>query len=359
MTAVPTASIVAVDPPIPFRRRRTDPSFISGFPEPALDAAAAAGLPMPSLLLVDDDPGVVQVLGRMLGGLGHLRFALSAPDALRLARESAPDVVLVDAEMPGMSGFEFCEAMKVDPQLAEVPVIFVSSHGNVETEVACFSVGAADFIRKPPTAEVVVARVRTQLRLKALSDALRRAALVDGLTGVANRRRFDEQLHIECDRALRTGEPLSLLMIDVDHFKRYNDRYGHPAGDTCLRDVAQAIQGMVSRPADHVARYGGEEFAMLLPHTDLAGAAHLGERVVEAVAALRIPHEGSLPDRVVTVSVGVAASHCHAGGTCTLASPAALVRAADQALYAAKAAGRGRSCTYTPSISGPGAGPDA
>lgn len=98
---------------------------------------------------------------------------------------------------------------------------------------------------------------------------------------------------------------------------------------------------------------------MLLPHTDLAGAAHLGERVVEAVAALRIPHEGSLPDRVVTVSVGVASSHCHAGGACTLASPAALVRAADQALYAAKAAGRGRSCTYTPSISGPGAGPDA
>lgn len=359
MTAVPTASIVAVDPSVPFRRRRTDPSFISGFPEPALDAAAAAGLPMPSLLLVDDDPAIVQVLGRMLGGLGHLRFALSAPDALRLARESAPDVVLVDAEMPGMNGFEFCAAMKVDPQLAEVPVIFVSSHGNVETEVACFSVGAADFIRKPPTAEVVVARVRTQLRLKALSDALRRAALVDGLTGVANRRRFDEQLQIECDRALRTGEPLSLLMIDVDHFKRYNDRYGHPAGDACLRDVAQAIQGMVRRPADQVARYGGEEFVMLLPHTDLAGAAHLGERVVEAVAALRIPHEGSLPDRVVTVSVGVATARCNADGTCTPASPAALVRAADQALYAAKAAGRGRSCNHAPSVAGPGAGPDA
>lgn len=351
MAAVPTTPpIGALDPAVPFRRRRTDPSLILGFPAPALDAAAA--LPAPSLLLVDDDPGVVQVLGRMLGGLGHQRFALSAPEALRLAREAAPDVVLVDAEMPGMNGFEFCAAIKADPQLSEVPVIFVSSHGNVETEVACFSVGAADFIRKPPTAEVVVARVRTQLRLKALSDALRRAALVDGLTGVANRRRFDEQLHIECDRALRHGEPLSLLMIDVDHFKRFNDRYGHPAGDACLRSVAGAIQGLVSRPADQVARYGGEEFVMLLPHTEPAGAAHLGQRVVEAVAALGIPHDGSLPRRVVTVSVGVATARCSADGGCTSASPAALVSAADQALYAAKAAGRGQRCIHAPSVAG-------
>jgi diguanylate cyclase (GGDEF)-like protein len=348
MTVESDTSFGAVDPPVPFRQRRTDPSFVSGSPQPALDAAAAAGLSMPSLLVVDDDPGVVQVLGRMLEGLGHLRFALSASDALRLARESAPDVVLVDAEMPGMNGFEFCATMKADPLLAEVPVIFVSSHGHVETEVACFAVGAADFIRKPPTAEVVVARVRTQLRLKALSDALRRAALVDGLTGVANRRRFDEQLRTECDRALRSGEPLSLLMIDVDHFKRYNDRYGHPAGDVCLVSVAAAIQGLVRRPADQVARYGGEEFAMLLPHTDVVGAAHLGARVVETVAALRIPHEGSLPDRVVTVSVGVATARCSPDGNCTPASALTLVGAADQALYAAKAAGRGRSCTYVP-----------
>ena len=333
----------------PFRRRRTDPSFISGYPQPALDAAAAAGLVPPSLLIVDDDPGIVQVLGHMLEGLGHLRFALSAVDALRLARESAPDVVLVDAEMPGMNGFEFCSAMKADPQLSEVPVIFVSAHGHVETEVACFAVGAADFIRKPPTAEVVVARVRTQLRLKSLSDALRRAALVDGLTGVANRRRFDEQLQTECDRALRSGDPLSLLMIDVDQFKRYNDLYGHPAGDACLRSDAGAIQSLVRRPADQVARYGGEEFVMLLPQTEPSGAAHLGQRVVDAVAALRIPHEGSPPLRLVTVSVGVATARCSSDGGCTPATPEALVSAADQALYAAKSAGRGQSHTYAPS----------
>ncbi|OYU00655.1 MAG: diguanylate cyclase response regulator [Burkholderiales bacterium PBB1] len=307
-------------------------------------------VPTLSLLLIDDDPGIVQVLGRMLCGLGHLRFALSGQDALRLARESAPDVVLVDADMPGMSGFEFCALMKADPQLAEVPVIFVSSHGEVETEVAAFAAGAADFIRKPPAAEVVMVRVRTQLRLKALADALRRAALVDGLTGVANRRRFDEQLQSECERALRNGEPLSLLMIDVDHFKRYNDRYGHPAGDLCLQEVATAVQGLVRRPADQVARYGGEEFAMLLPQTDLTGASHLAERVVAAVEALCIPHEGSPPRRVVTVSVGVASASRMPAANHTALSAEALIRAADQALYAAKAAGRCQSQTYRPPI---------
>ena len=353
-----TDSMATLHDAAPIRRRRTASSLDNGVPQPSLDEVAAAGQPPPSLLLIDDDPGIVQVLGRMLASLGHLRFALSGHDALRLAREAAPDVVLVDAEMPGMHGFEFCALMKADPHLAEVPVIFVTSHGDVENEVAGFSAGAADFIRKPPTAEVVVARVRTQLRLKALSDALRRAALVDGLTGVANRRRFDEQLKAECDRSMRNGDPLSLLMIDIDHFKRYNDRYGHPAGDACLRTVATAIQGLVSRPADQVARYGGEEFAMLLPQTQLAGAAHLAHRVVETVTALRILHESSPLDRVITVSVGVATAHSHVHGADTEASPEALLSAADQALYAAKAAGRGQSRTYaSPAVTDERAGP--
>ncbi|MDO9314094.1 MAG: diguanylate cyclase [Burkholderiaceae bacterium] len=345
----PPETALAVDTSIPFWRRAISLPQSSGLPETTLGASAGIGQPVPSLLLVDDDPATIQVLAHMLAGLGHLRFALSAADALNLAHESVPDVVLVDAEMPGMNGFDFCATMKADPDLAEVPVIFVSGHGHVETEVACFAVGAADFIRKPPAAEVVVARVRTQLRLKALSDALRREALVDGLTGLANRRRFDDQLRIECDRALRSGEPLSLLMIDVDHFKRFNDRYGHPAGDACLRGVAIAIQGLVSRPADLVARYGGEEFVMLLPQTKASGATHLGDLVVKAVEALRIAHDVSPSGPVVTVSVGVATTLCSADGGCTPASPAALVNAADQAMYTAKATGRGQSCTYVPS----------
>ncbi len=353
----PTDSTATLHDQDPIRRRRTATSLDNAVSQPSLDRGALAEQ-SPSLLIIDDDPGIVQVLGRMLAGLGHLRFALSSSDALRLAREDAPDVVLVDAEMPGINGFEFCAQMKIDPYLAEVPVIFITSHGDVENEVAGFSAGAADFIRKPPTAEVVVARVRTQLRLKALSDALRRAALVDGLTGIANRRRFDEQLQTECDRSMRSGDPLSLLMIDVDHFKRYNDHYGHPAGDSCLRAVASAIQGLPNRPADQVARYGGEEFAMLLPDTELAGAAHLAQRVVETVAALRIVHEGSPLNLVVTVSVGVATAHSHVDGANIPASAQALLGAADQALYAAKAAGRGRSLTYAaPTLTDELAGP--
>ncbi|WP_439535647.1 GGDEF domain-containing protein [Methyloversatilis sp.] len=298
----------------------------------------------PSLLLIDDDPGSVQVLSRMLAGLGHLRFALSGADALALARASAPDVVLVDAEMPVMNGFEFCARLKTEPGLAEVPVIFVTSHSDVETEVAGFAAGAADFIRKPPVAEVVQARVGMQLRLKALGDKLRRNALTDGLTGVANRRRFDEDIQAKCERARRTGEPLSLLIVDVDHFKRYNDRYGHVAGDACLRQVAAALQSVTRRPADGLARYGGEEFALLLPQTEIDGALALAQRAVDAVAALHIEHAGSPLGRVVTVSVGAAAARRTADGAHTQMAADALVDAADRALYAAKYAGRGRCC---------------
>ena len=310
----------------------------------AADPQPSAGLP--SLLLIDDDPGSVQVLSRMLGGLGHLRFALSGADALALARASAPDVVLVDAEMPDMNGFEFCARLKAEPALADVPVIFVTGHADVETEVAGFAAGAADFIRKPPAAEVVQARVRTQLRLKALTDALRRSALTDGLTGVANRRRFDEDLRAECERARRTGEPLSLLMVDVDHFKRYNDRYGHVAGDACLRRVAAALQSVMQRPADRLARYGGEEFALLLPQTHLDGALALAQRAIDAVVALQIDHAGSPLGRVVTVSAGAAAARRTDDGAHTQLAAEALVDAADRALYAAKGAGRGRCCAF-------------
>ncbi len=303
--------------------------------------------PIPSLLLVDDDAGGIQVLSRMLTGMGHLRFALSGLDALKLMEASVPDVVLVDAEMPGMNGFELCARMKADSRFAEVPIIFITSHRDVETEVAGFAAGAADFIRKPPPAEAVQARVRTQLRLKMLSDNLRRAALVDGLTGLGNRRRFDEQIKSECERARRTGDPLCMLMIDVDHFKRYNDHYGHVVGDACLRRIAEVLQSVVQRPADCVARYGGEEFTMLLPQTELPGAGHIAQQVVDAVAALHLPHVDSPIGAWVTVSVGAAGTPPPGRAPRAAPDPNALIDAADKALYEAKAAGRGR-CMVMP-----------
>lgn len=294
-----------------------------------------------SLLLVDDDPASVQVLARMLAGLGELRFALSGEDALRLARQSPPDLVLIDAEMPGLGGLEVCAALHADPQLADVPVIIITSHTEIAAEVAGFAAGAADFIRKPPVAEVVVARVRTQLRLKALGDALRASALTDGLTGLANRRRFDQDLRVECERARRSHDSLGLLLVDVDFFKRYNDRYGHVSGDACLRQVASTIRAAVRRPADLAARYGGEEFAVLLPQTDAAGARAMAQRIVDAFAALALPHADS-PLGAVSVSVGWAAGRPDLDAAIVDSRGEALVAAADRLLYAAKAAGRGR-----------------
>ena len=308
-----------------------------------------------NILLVDDDPSTIQLLGRMLADVGNLRFATSGKDALRLARESAPDLVLLDAEMTGMSGFQTLEALKADPALADVPVIFVTSHSEPAFELSGFELGAADFIAKPVSAPLVVARVKTQLRVKRIADELRRIATTDVLTGVANRRGFDDVLAHEWRRARRAGDPLAMLMIDVDHFKSFNDHYGHPAGDVCLRAVAQALVRTSLRPADLVARYGGEEFVVLLPQTPRLGAEHVAHSILDAVEALSIRHDASSAARHVTVSVGVAcydnASECwvepsadsRAAGLGMGHSPLDLVRAADMALYHAKRSGRAQA----------------
>jgi diguanylate cyclase (GGDEF)-like protein len=304
-----------------------------------------------NILLVDDDPGSIRVLATILADIGNLSFAVSGEDAMRMARESAIDLILLDAEMPGMSGFVVCEALKADSELAHVPVIFVTSHRESEFEVSGFQMGAADFIGKPLNAPLVLARVKAQLRVKHLADELRRIAATDGLTGVANRRRFDEALEQEWGSARRAGQALALLMIDVDHFKAFNDLYGHPAGDACLRSLAQAMSCACLRPADLVARYGGEEFAVLLPKTSQVGAEHVAHAIRDAIDALAIAHEGSATAARVTVSIGIAS--CNADRTSwrpvsvdrTFPSYIAkdLVQAADKGLYAAKHAGRDRA----------------
>ena len=304
------------------------------------------------ILLVDDDPAAIQLLASMLEGVGSLRFAVTGADALRMARERTPDLVMLDAEMPGMSGFDVCQALQADPLLATVPVIFVTSHSEPEFETSGFDFGASDFICKPVNKSQVQARVKSQLRLKHGADELRRLATVDPLTGTANRRRFDAALECEWLRAQRHADPLSLLMIDVDHFKLYNDHYGHPGGDRVLRAVAQAMAAASLRPADVLARYGGEEFAMLLPQTPRAGAEHVAQRLLAAVAALAIPHAASPTDRVLTISVGIGCCHQPSELAARDAGPGAgrrrwsvaeLVQAADSALYAAKQGGRAQA----------------
>jgi diguanylate cyclase (GGDEF)-like protein len=308
-----------------------------------------------SILLVDDDPGVVQLIGRILVDVARLRFATNGKDALRLAHEAAPDLILLDAEMPGMSGFDLLKALKAESLLADVPVIFVTSHSEAGFEVSALQMGAADFICKPFRSSSVLARVTTHLRAKRTADELRRAATTDSLTGVANRRLFDELLEREWLRARRAGDPLSLLLVDVDHFKLFNDRYGHPKGDACLRDVARALQTCCQRPADFVARYGGEEFAVILPQTPRQGAERMAGRVLDAVETLGIFHGDSPTTQHVSVSVGIAcydeASACWVNSSAQRRSaddphaPCAndLILAADMALYSAKHAGRAQA----------------
>ena len=309
-----------------------------------------------NILLVDDDPGTIQLLGRILSTSGNLRFATSGAAALQVARDSVPDLMLLDAQMPGMDGFEVLKALKADPVLAEVPVIFVTSHRAPEFEVEGFRLGAVDFIVKPVVAPIVVARVSAQLRVKHMAEALRQISNVDALTGVANRRRFDDALETEWRRGRRARNPLSLLMVDVDHFKLYNDRYGHPAGDACLRRVADALSKVGVRPADLVARYGGEEFALVLPDTPRSGAERVAWHCLQSVGALAIAHDASPTAPCISVSIGIACydveSACwveHAESSpfaddathrCTASD---LVHAADKALYAAKQAGRARA----------------
>ena len=297
------------------------------------------------ILLVDDDAGAIQLLGGLLANVAALRFATNGKDALRLAHELVPDLILLDAEMPGMSGFELLRTLKADSKFADVPVIFITSHTEAGFEVSALEMGAVDFIAKPFRSSLVLARVRLHLRMKRMADGLRRDATLDSLTGVANRRLFDRSLAREWLLARRSGDPISLLSIDVDHFKSYNERYGRQQGDECLRQVAAALVSACRRPADIVARYDGQEFMMLLPQTARLGAEHIGRRVLDAVQALDIRHEESLPTGYVSVSVGIAFQDDQGKqkDADTRFTAEDLVAAANKALGAAKRAGRARA----------------
>lgn len=292
-----------------------------------------------SILLVDDDPLIIRSISRILSEIAELRFATNGETALRLVRESAPDLILLDSEMPGMSGFKVCEALKSEPEFADVPIIFVTSHSDDATHVAGLEAGAVDFISKPISEPLLLARVKSQLRIKRLTDELRSSTMQDPLTHIANRRRFDERLSREWLRCARSGEPLSVLMLDVDYFKRFNDTYGHPAGDMCLQEVAAVLRDSCRRPADVVARYGGEEFAVLLPDVGLEGARHVALRILKGLSDLALPHAGSSVSPYVTASLGLG----YLDQILPTHDKRNLLSAADKALYAAKGAGRAQA----------------
>jgi diguanylate cyclase (GGDEF)-like protein len=290
---------------------------------------------MQKVLVADDDAINRQVLGELLKPEYTVLLAKNGTQTLERAQRHVPDLILLDVVMPDMDGYEVLRRLRADPATAHIAVIFISGLDRPEDEANGLKQGAADYIAKPFNAIVVMARVATQLQLVRQRRMLEHMANMDALTELANRRRFDELFAAEWQRAQRSGEPLSLAILDIDCFKQYNDLYGHPAGDRVLRAVSRTAAAHMRRPADLAARYGGEELALLLPNTDAVQARHVVDGICQAIAEQAIPHAASLAAPMLTVSVG--------GATCTSAggeTGSQLLESADNHLYQAKQAGR-------------------
>ncbi len=302
----------------------------------------------PTLLIIDDELSQIELLRDILGDSYRILSALSGSDGVRLASSVTPDLILLDVVMPHQNGFEVCQQCKEDPFLKDVPILFVTGRSSVYDEVHGFEVGAVDYVTKPLQPPVVRNRVKNHLELKMQRDVLRHLATTDGLTGIANRRGFDETLVREWLRSVRNCTPISLIMADVDHFKAYNDQYGHLAGDDCLRIVAGVFHRQVQRPGDLVARYGGEEIVCVLPDTDASGALQVTQRLQSSLAACAIPHKASPVSNIITLSFGIAtATHDPSEQQSVNAEVSShqqdvrgLLRQADRYLYEAKNAGR-------------------
>jgi two-component system, chemotaxis family, response regulator WspR len=312
------------------------------------------------VLLIDDQAIVGEAIRRMLADAPEIAFHYcnDASQAVTAAETVKPTTILQDLVMPGVDGFTIVERFREHHSTRQIPIIVLSSKEDPRDKSRAFAQGASDYLVKLPDKIELIARIRAHSKsylaqlerdaayreleelgrqLAEKNAILERLSSLDGLTGIANRRRFDEALDLEWRRARREGSKLSLILIDVDYFKRFNDHYGHLAGDDCLRQVAASLADVVHRPGDLVARYGGEEFVILLPSTDETGVEIVAEQLRARVETLCLPHARSEVAECVTISLGCATVRAtdDQGG-------AGLVAAADSALYEAKRAGRNR-----------------
>jgi two-component system, chemotaxis family, response regulator WspR len=310
------------------------------------------------VLLVDDQPMIGEAVRRLLANEEGIDFHF-CPDpqqAIEVAKQLSPTVILQDLVMPSVDGLSLVQQYRATPSLRSVPVIVLSTKEEATVKSAAFAAGANDYLVKLPDAIELVARIRyhsrsyvallqrdvayralreSQKQLLETNLALQRLMKSDGLTGLSNRRHLDEYLEMEWRRGMREQSPLSILMIDVDFFKGFNDHFGHVAGDDALRKVAAVMQASCGRSSDLPARYGGEEFAIVLPGTGTGGAQLLAEKVRRCVVEQAIPHHLPTADSTLSISIGVATMTPQEGQ-----EPEALFKLADQGLYAAKANGR-------------------
>lgn len=315
----------------------------------------------PVVLLVDDQVMIAEGIRRMLLDEKDIEFHCCADskDAVDMALKVGPTIILQDLIMPDVDGYTLVRQYREHEKIRNVPVIVLSSREDPRDKRLAFENGANDYLIKLPDKIELIARIRansknylTQLerdeafatlaelqgQLKQSNEELQKLTCQDSLTGIANRRRFDDFIEKECQRSAREGSPLSLLLIDIDYFKLYNDNYGHLGGDGCLRKVADALRRAVQRPADLVARYGGEEFAIILPNTNIEGALKIAEFLHSVVQELEIPHQYSEISDIITISTGIACKVANMNN-----SPGDLIEMADRALYEAKKSGRNQA----------------
>jgi diguanylate cyclase (GGDEF)-like protein len=299
----------------------------------------------PTILIVDDQPLIIQTLSNLFRDEYNIKGATGGIRALEIAEnDPQPGLILLDIRMPDIDGYEVLRSLQDNDRTRGIPVIFITAMNEDADEEKGLNLGAVDFITKPIRPAIVKARVRNHMDLRVKTDMLERLSMVDSLTGIPNRRFFDDYFARAWGYARRESKLLSIMMIDIDHFKLYNDYYGHGAGDECLRRVARAIQSQISRSADLVARYGGEEFIAALPGASSAGALTTSRRFKAAVEALSIPHEKSRTSPIVTISIGTATYGEHYNPT----EGHLLLKAADTALYRAKEGGRNRVMQFKP-----------
>lgn len=309
------------------------------------------------ILIVDDERDNLEVMARILKpGLEQshgsyiepmhsdytLCVAKSGQAALKKAIEEKPDLILLDVIMPDMSGFEVLSSLKESDETRDIPVIFITGMNSVEDEEKGFFLGAVDYITKPFHNSLVRARVKTHLRIAEQMRTIEMLGLLDTLTNIPNRRGFDNQMLTEWGRAIREKRELSLLMIDIDRFKSFNDTYGHRQGDTALKAVAKVLTQTLKHQNDFAARWGGEEFTVLLPDTDIDGAMIVAEEIranAEEAVILNI-HDGSAIKLTVSIGVSVVVPDMN-----SLIQD--FIERADKALYAAKESGRNRVCSNT------------
>jgi two-component system cell cycle response regulator len=291
------------------------------------------------VLAIDDSPDVHRLLEVRLRSEGLvLHHALDAERGLAMAIELKPDLVLLDVNLPLMTGFEICRKLKDDAATAQIPIIFLTGAAEVYSKVQGFDLGAVDYVTKPFEPAELRARVRAALRTKRFHDILAARSHIDGLTGIWNRSYFNQRMSEECGAAQRYGRTISLIMLDVDHFKRVNDEHGHPFGDLVLQTLGDLLNTLL-RATDAPCRYGGEEFGVILTETDVEGATITAERLRHEISETVFHSKGAKVQ--VTASLGLVSSTLFDSGSLSLA---AMVSAADDALYHAKHSGR--DCVY-------------